>query len=154
MNGFNSCCFAYGQTGSGKSYSMMFFSQKVLRKIPGNWSFVIVTDRQELDDQIYKTFADGGVITEEYAQATSSAHLRQLLTENHRFVFSLIHKFRAEPGMQHPMLSERLDEGFQGNLRKSILRLKFIDKWTDYFTEATNRKRPVPNLPVLLDLCL
>ena len=95
--------------GSGKSYSMMFFSQKVLRKMPGNWSFVIVTDRQELDGQIYKTFADGGVITEPYTQAASSVHLRQLLSEDHRFVFSLIHKFRTEPGTQHPVLSERSD---------------------------------------------
>ena len=46
--------------GSGKSYSMIFFSQKVLRKIPGNWSFVMVTDRQELDDQIYDNFTDAG----------------------------------------------------------------------------------------------
>jgi type I restriction enzyme R subunit len=35
--------------GSGKSVAMMFFAQKVLRKIPGNWTFVVVTDRQELD---------------------------------------------------------------------------------------------------------
>jgi len=33
--------------GSGKSFSMVFFAQKVLRKIPGNWTFVIVTDRVE-----------------------------------------------------------------------------------------------------------
>jgi len=38
--------------GSGKSYSMVFFSQKVLRKLPGNWTFVVVTDRQDLDEQI------------------------------------------------------------------------------------------------------
>ena len=43
--------------GSGKSLSMLFFAQKVLRTLPGNWTFVIVTDRDELDDQIYKTFA-------------------------------------------------------------------------------------------------
>src|SRR5947207_781175 len=42
--------------GSGKSFSMVFFSQKVLRKIPGNWTFVVVTDRKELDDQIAKSF--------------------------------------------------------------------------------------------------
>ena len=41
--------------GSGKCYSMVFFSQKVLRKIPGNWTFVIVTDRDDLDGQIYET---------------------------------------------------------------------------------------------------
>ena len=43
---------------------MVFFAQKVLRKLPGNWTFVVVTDRQELDDQIYKNFADAGAVTE------------------------------------------------------------------------------------------
>ena len=38
--------------GSGKSISMVFFCQKVLRKVPGNWTFVIITDRKELDEQI------------------------------------------------------------------------------------------------------
>ena len=95
--------------GSGKSISMIFFSQKVLRKVPGNWTFVIVTDRQELDAQIYKTFANAGVITEGHCQAESSKDLRRLLTEDHRFVFTLIHKFRTEDGSPHPVLSERDD---------------------------------------------
>ncbi|PKN68489.1 MAG: DEAD/DEAH box helicase [Deltaproteobacteria bacterium HGW-Deltaproteobacteria-12] len=80
--------------GSGKSVSMIFFAQKVLRKLPGNWTFVVVTDRQELDGQIYKNFASAGVVTEGRAQAESSKHLRQLLTEDHRYIFTLIHKFR------------------------------------------------------------
>src|SRR3989304_7065844 len=50
--------------GSGKSYSMIFFAQKVLRKLPGNWTFVIVTARTDLDDQIYKNFASVGAVTE------------------------------------------------------------------------------------------
>ena len=95
--------------GSGKSVSMICFAQKVLRKIPGNWTFVIITDRQELDHQIYKYFAASGAVTEQEAQATSSHHLRQLLTENHRYVFTLIHKFRTERGEEHPVLSERSD---------------------------------------------
>ncbi|MBT3715910.1 MAG: type I restriction endonuclease subunit R, partial [Deltaproteobacteria bacterium] len=81
--------------GSGKSISMIFFAQKVLRKMAGNWTFVIVTDRQELDGQIYKNFASAGVVTEGRAQAESGAHLRQLLSEDHRYVFTLIHKFRV-----------------------------------------------------------
>ena len=44
-------------------------------KVPGNWTFVIVTDRKELDDQIYKTFADAGLITEGHVHATSGDHL-------------------------------------------------------------------------------
>ena len=95
--------------GSGKSVSMIFFAQKVLRKIPGNWTFVVVTDRQELDGQIYKNFVSAGVVTEGRAQAESSKHLRQLLNEDHRYVFTLIHKFRTEQGEVHPVLSERCD---------------------------------------------
>ncbi|PWG73638.1 hypothetical protein DF186_22020, partial [Enterococcus hirae] len=48
--------------GSGKSLSMVFFTQKIHRTIPGNWTFVIVTDRNELDEQIYKTFAATGAV--------------------------------------------------------------------------------------------
>jgi type I restriction enzyme R subunit len=95
--------------GAGKSYSMLFFAQKVMRTLPGNWTFVIVTDRADLDDQIYKTFQRSGVVTEENVQATSSAHLRHLLREDHRYVFTLIHKFRTDRGERHPMLSERDD---------------------------------------------
>jgi type I restriction enzyme R subunit len=95
--------------GSGKSYSMVRFSQKVLRKLPGNWTFMIVTDRQELDRQIYKNFVNTGAITEEEVQAESVQHLRRLLTEDHRYVFTLIHKFRTERGEPHPVLSERSD---------------------------------------------
>jgi len=95
--------------GSGKSAAMIFFSQKVLRKMRGNWTFVIVTDRTELDDQIYETCQKSGVITEGHVQATSSKHLRQLLSEDHRFLFTLIHKFRTENGEKHPVLSDRDD---------------------------------------------
>ena len=66
--------------------------------------FVIVTDRRELDGQIYKNFASAGVVTEGRAQAESVRELRELLTEDHRYVFTLIHKFRTEQGEQHPVL--------------------------------------------------
>lgn len=97
--------------GSGKSYSMVFFAQKILRTVPGNWTFVIITDRQELDEQIYKTFANVGAVTEdeERVHADSAAHLRDLLREDHRYVFTLIQKFRAEAGATHEVLSERSD---------------------------------------------
>jgi type I restriction enzyme R subunit len=81
--------------GSGKSFSMVFFAQKVLRKIPGNWTFVIVTDRVELDDQIAKTFKTTGAVSEAECHAASGAHLRELLRGNHRYVFTLIHKFQT-----------------------------------------------------------
>ena len=49
--------------GSGKSLSMLFFARKVQRKLPGDWTFVIVTDRTELDDQIAGTFSACGALT-------------------------------------------------------------------------------------------
>ncbi|MEI6564992.1 MAG: HsdR family type I site-specific deoxyribonuclease, partial [bacterium] len=93
--------------GSGKSFSMVFFAQKVLRKVAGNWSFVVVTDRVELDDQIAKTFKATGAVSEtegDECHAGSGAHLRELLRGNHRYVFTLIHKFQTPE-----MLCDRLD---------------------------------------------
>jgi type I restriction enzyme R subunit len=84
--------------GSGKSFSMVFFAQKVLRKVAGNWTFVVVTDRVELDDQIAKTFKAAGAVSEaegDQCHADSGAHLRELLRGNHRYVFTLIHKFQT-----------------------------------------------------------
>jgi type I restriction enzyme R subunit len=84
--------------GSGKSFSMVFFAQKVLRKVAGNWTFVVVTDRVELDDQIAKTFKATGAVSEaegDQCHAASGAHLRDLLRGNHRYVFTLIHKFQT-----------------------------------------------------------
>ena len=95
--------------GSGKSLSMVFFTQKVLRKLPGKWTFVMVTDRAELDDQIYKTFTATGAITGTEVQATSAENLKALLREDHRYVFSLIQKFRTDKGEAYPKISERDD---------------------------------------------
>ena len=47
--------------GSGKSYSMAFFAEKVRRKLEGNFTFLLMTDRNDLDSQIYKTFVGCGV---------------------------------------------------------------------------------------------
>jgi len=95
--------------GSGKSLSMVFFTQKVLRKLAGNWSFVIVTDREELDDQISKTFKATGATSREDVRATSAENLKQLLRGNERYIFTLIQKFRSDPGQPYPLLSERSD---------------------------------------------
>jgi type I restriction enzyme, R subunit len=97
--------------GSGKSYSMIFLSQKTLRKLPGNWTFLIVTDRKDLDEQIYKKFARTGSVIEEEQRvhASNGYHLQQLLREDHRYVFTLIQKFITEKGKPYPVLSERDD---------------------------------------------
>ena len=121
--------------GSGKTMSMMFFSQKVLRKMPGNWSFVIVTDREDLDDQAYKEFLHAGVVTEKHMRATSSTHLRQLLSEDHRYVFTLIHKFRTEKGETHPVVSDRDD----------VIVITDEAHRTQYDTLALNMRNALPN---------
>ncbi len=121
--------------GSGKSYSMVFFAEKVFRKLAGNWTFVVITDRQELDTQIYRTFATCGAATEGHCQATSTSHLRKLLGEDHRYVFTLIHKFRTEPGTLHPVLSERDD----------IIVLTDEAHRSQYDTLAMNMRTALPN---------
>jgi len=66
--------------------------------VPGNWTFVVVTDRVELDDQIAKTFKACGAVSEaegDACHAQSGAELRALLAGNHRYVFTLIHKFQT-----------------------------------------------------------
>jgi type I restriction enzyme, R subunit len=58
----------------------------------------VVTDRVELDDQIAKTFKTRGAVSEaegDQCHADSGAHLRELLRGNHRYVFTLIHKFQT-----------------------------------------------------------
>ncbi len=80
--------------GSGKSYSMVYLSQKVLRKLEGKFTFIIVTDRKDLDRQSYKNFASVGAVYEKDVHADSVAHLKQLLGEDHRQVFTTIQKFQ------------------------------------------------------------
>jgi type I restriction enzyme R subunit len=89
--------------GSGKSYSMVFMARKIMRKFPGSPTFVVVTDRDELDRQIAGTFANCGCLgTIEPGKyiATSGADLMAKLGGNPSFVFTLIQKFNdpnAEP---------------------------------------------------------
>ena len=76
--------------GSGKSYSMVMFTRKVHRKLGGNFTFLVLTDRDDLDTQIYKTFAGCGVVSEKYeCRAASGHHLNVLLTQHKAYIFSL-----------------------------------------------------------------
>lgn len=96
--------------GSGKSYSMVMFVRKVRRKLHGNFTFLIVTDRDDLDTQIHKTFVRTEVIGDkEECQPRNATQLRQFLSSNKPMVFTLIHKFRYDPLKQYPLLSDRND---------------------------------------------
>ena len=89
--------------GSGKSYSMVFLAQKVRRKFEGSPTFVILTDREELNSQISDTFENCGLLGKTKAAkfiATSGDDLVQKLKGNPSFIFTLIQKFNkssAEP---------------------------------------------------------
>ena len=95
--------------GSGKSYSMVFLCQKILRKYGGSTTFLIVLDRSELETQLYDTFTGVNAVTEKNVCAKSRTHLRELLQENHRYVFTLIHKFSIDPKKEkeYPLITER-----------------------------------------------
>lgn len=88
--------------GSGKSYSMVFFCQKIHHKFTGSYTFLIVTDRNELDTQIYGTFSGIGAVPQiksgnkDSLKASSGRHLKELLSSEHRYLFTLIHKFNFE----------------------------------------------------------
>ena len=88
--------------GSGKSYSMVFFCQKIHHKFTGSYTFLVVTDRNELDTQIYGTFSGIGAVPQVKAgakdslKANSGKHLKELLSSEHRYLFTLIHKFNFE----------------------------------------------------------
>ena len=89
--------------GSGKSYSMVFLAQKIRRKFEGSPTIVVLTDRDELNKQISDTFENcgllGGLKAKQFI-AHSGDDLRQKLTGNPSFIFSLIQKFNkadAEP---------------------------------------------------------
>ena len=94
--------------GSGKSYSMAFFAEKVRRTLEGNFTFLLMTDRNDLDGQIYKTFVGCGIADDNTPRAASGDDLERLLKENHRYVFSLIHKFNKDVDPKRPY-SERDD---------------------------------------------
>lgn len=96
--------------GSGKSFSMIFLSRKIFRKHPGNYTFVIVTDREDLDGQIYRNFLNTDTVKKnEAARPKNSREMRDFLGRNLRFVFTLIQKFRYDKGRQYPLLSDRSD---------------------------------------------
>ncbi len=96
--------------GSGKSYSMVFFARKCSRKLTGNFSFLIVTDRTDLDDQIYKNFVRTEVIGDkDEVQPADGKQLREYLQGNKQFIFTMIQKFRYDKGKKYPVLSERDD---------------------------------------------
>jgi type I restriction enzyme R subunit len=97
--------------GAGKSLTMVFFAgELVLHPEMRNPTIVVITDRNDLDDQLFRTFARcNEVLRQNPVQATDRAHLRKLLSvASGGVVFSTIQKFfPEEKGDTYPCLTER-----------------------------------------------
>ena len=122
--------------GSGKSYSMALFAQKVRRKLGGDFTFLVLTDRQDLDNQIYKTFAGVGLADNDKdpCRAESGAALRDLLSQHKAFVFTLVQKFNQE-----------IIEGGEYSDRSNIIVMTDEAHRTQYGTLAKNMRDALPN---------
>ena len=122
--------------GAGKSYSMVMFARKVHRTLGGNFTFLVLTDRDDLDTQIYKTFAGCGVVDHDKdpCRAASGADLRQLLAQHKAYVFSLIQKFNRDIG-----------QGESYTARNDLIVITDEAHRTQYGTLALNLRNALPN---------
>ena len=97
--------------GSGKSLTMAFYAGRIIReRAMANPTLVILTDRNDLDDQLFATFSRcRDLLRQPPVQAESRAHLRELLSvAAGGVVFTTLHKFfPEEKGDRHPTLSDR-----------------------------------------------
>lgn len=123
--------------GSGKSYSMVFLTEKIHRKLSASWTFVVITDRTELDDQIASTYTNCGRANSKTDQAQNGAALRTMLREqNRRYVFGLIQKYRERVTQAYSerddiiVISDEAHRTQYGrlalNMRKGMPRAKFL----------------------------
>ena len=122
--------------GSGKSYSIVCFTRKVHRKLGGNFTFLVLTDRDDLDTQIYETFAGCDLVNNDKdpCRASSGRHLKELLSEHKSVVFSLIQKFNQEVSEDEPY-----------NSRDDIIVITDEAHRTQYGTLSLNLRNALPN---------
>lgn len=126
--------------GSGKSFSMIFYARKIIRKVQGNYSFVVVTDRDDLDSQIYRNFVNTETVSKaDAAQPKDSEQLRTFLGQNKKLIFTLIQKFRWPKGKRYPILTERDD----------IIVIVDEAHRTQYKSLAENMRAGLPNAQYL-----
>ncbi|MCG8337173.1 MAG: type I restriction endonuclease subunit R [Proteobacteria bacterium] len=123
--------------GSGKSYSIVFFTKKAHRKLGGNFTFLVLTDRDDLDRQIYNTFAGCGLADNDAdpCRASSGADLKKKLGTQKAHIFSLIQKFNQEIKTETEAYS----------LRDDIIVITDEAHRTQYGTLALNMRNALPN---------
>jgi type I restriction enzyme, R subunit len=122
--------------GAGKSYSIVFFTRKVHRRLGGNFTFLVLTDREDLDSQIYKTFAGCGVVDNDRdpCRAANGRHLNALLSEQKAYIFSLIQKFNQQVEPEQPYTE-----------RDDVIVVTDEAHRTQYGTLALNMRNALPN---------
>nr|WP_294988945.1 type I restriction endonuclease subunit R [uncultured Sediminibacterium sp.] len=94
--------------GSGKSLSMVFYTGKIVLAL-GNPTVLVITDRNDLDDQLFDTFAASKqLIRQEPVQAEDRNHLKELLkVASGGVIFTTIQKFQPTEGNVYEQLSDR-----------------------------------------------
>ena len=94
--------------GSGKSLSMVFYTGKIVQCL-NNPTVVVITDRNDLDDQLFDTFAGSRqLLRQTPVQAESRDHLKTLLKVNSGgVIFTTIQKFQPETGNVYELLTDR-----------------------------------------------
>ena len=147
--------------GSGKSLSMVFYAGKVVRYPDmGNPTLVVITDRNDLDDQLFGAFTGcRDLLRQSPVQAESRSHMKELLSvAAGGVVFTTIQKFMPEArGAAHPLLSERRNivviadeahrsqydfiDGFARHLHDALPHASFIG-FTGTPIEAQDRNTP------------
>ena len=120
--------------GAGKSYSMVMFTRKIHRKLGGNFTFLVLTDRDDLDSQIYKTFAGCDVVNHDRdpCRTSDGRHLSHLLGEHKAYVFSLIQKFNVNPSAAYTQ-------------RDDLIVITDEAHRSQYGTLAINMRNALPN---------
>ncbi|RKX47104.1 MAG: hypothetical protein DRP32_09180, partial [Thermotogae bacterium] len=103
------CGVVWHTQGSGKSLSMVFYAGKLVLEMD-NPTIVLITDRNDLDDQLFKTFSSSrDILRQTPVQAESREDLKEKLrVASGGIVFTTIQKFMPdEKGDKYPLLSER-----------------------------------------------
>lgn len=132
--------------GSGKSLTMAFYAGRIIREpAMKNPTIVILTDRNDLDDQLFSTFSScQDLLRQPPVQAENRADLRKKLNvDAGGVVFTTIQKFMPEEkGDKHPLLSDRRNivviadeahrsqydfiDGFARHMRDALPKASFI----------------------------
>jgi type I restriction enzyme R subunit len=143
--------------GSGKSFSMAYFVQKVRRTLPGglDLKFVLVTDRDDLEEQLWNTFRRSGLLNDDRkapnTRAKSATNLGELVRAGAPLVFTLIQKFKnpgGRGGAGFPQLTPATNARLQGGESNYVLLVDEAHR-SQYNDLGENMRRAFPGASYL-----